>query len=241
MLISIIGVIASLLNIGKILYSYNKSKSKYKLLREFVKEDSVDINKDNNGNGNRANYNKFIQLKNINSDCIGWIKIDDTNIDYPVVKGTDNKFYLSHNFYKEMDKVGCIFMDYQNSGVELDKNIILYGHNMNDKSMFASLNNYLDDEFYNKHKFVVFEFLGIKYEYEIFSVYTTTEYDWMRINFSEENMFNQYLTIINKKSVINNNKQYSNKDKILTLSSCTNRVNNERVVVHAILKSVGGN
>ncbi|MCZ0704646.1 SrtB family sortase [Natronobacillus azotifigens] len=93
---------------------------------------------------------KTKSLVGINKDYVGWINIEDTTVDYPVVKTGDNEFYLSHNFYKQEDFAGAIFMDYRNSMDKLDKNLILYGHNMKDGSMFGSLKNYLEEDYLKK-------------------------------------------------------------------------------------------
>ncbi len=87
-----------------------------------------------------------IDLKEINPDYMGWINIENTPIDYPVVKGKDNEFYLTRDFNKKYLALGSIFMDYRNKGFE-DKNVVIYGHHMRDKSMFGSLKKFKDIEY----------------------------------------------------------------------------------------------
>ena len=91
----------------------------------------------------------------INSDCIGWIRIDGTDIDYPVVQAADNTFYLHHNFNQESAICGAIFMDYRNDIDMTREHLILYGHQMKDGSMFKQLNGYKDKDFYKEHPEII--------------------------------------------------------------------------------------
>ena len=88
----------------------------------------------------------YDSLLAINSDCIGWIRIDGTDIDYPVVQAADNSFYLHHNFNQESAICGAIFMDYRNDIDLAREHLILYGHQMKDGSMFKELNGYKDTD-----------------------------------------------------------------------------------------------
>jgi sortase B len=178
-------------------------------------------------------------MTNINDDYVGWIMIRDTKINYPVVKTNNNRFYLTHNFYKEKDKAGSIFMDYRNSSKVLDKNIILYGHHMKDVSMFGSLKKFKDQQFLNEHKIIYFDFHGSKYKWEIFSVYTDKDTEWMETNFASSNEFEEFLNAVRKKSIIDGKTNVSKEDFILTLSTCTNRDEDERIIVHAKLIEKG--
>lgn len=92
----------------------------------------------------------FLSLEAINPDVVGWIAAEGTEIDYPVVRGKDNDFYLRHLFMGEQNKLGSIFMDYRNHSDFSNKNTIIYGHNMKDGSMFSSLIKYKDQHYYDK-------------------------------------------------------------------------------------------
>lgn len=161
----------------------------------------------------------------------------ETTVSYPIVKGGDNEFYLTHNFYQDPDFVGAIFMDYQNSTRTLDKNTIIYGHNMKDKSMFGSLKNYLDQNFYEKHQKLTLDYLnGHIYTWEIFSVYETNKVDWMITHFENNSDFASFLKSIKNKSVIQTKTEVREDDIILTLSTCTKNNDDERLIIHAKLK-----
>ena len=91
----------------------------------------------------------FNELKNKNSDTIGWIKVEGTNINYPVVQTTDNKYYLNHSYDKTYNEAGWVYADYRNSFDELDKNTVIYAHGRVDTTMFGSLKNILKSSWYN--------------------------------------------------------------------------------------------
>lgn len=90
-------------------------------------------------------------LQKLNKDMAGWLTIADTEIDYPILQSTDNDYYLHHNYKNEKARAGSIFKDYRNTNEFLDKNTIIYGHNMKDGSMFADLRKYLDKDFLAAH------------------------------------------------------------------------------------------
>ena len=127
-----------------------KSNKKNKDIMSEIKENVV-INNEMDSNNEEYKID-FAKLKQKNSDAIAWIKVNGTDIDFPVVKGTDNSYYLTHNFDKEKNKAGWIFADYRNKFDGTDKNIIIYGHNMKNGSMFASLKDVIKEEWYNNIK-----------------------------------------------------------------------------------------
>lgn len=88
-----------------------------------------------------------------NPDTIGWIKVPDTNIDYPIVQGTDNDFYLNHDFYGKESVGGAIYLDFESQGDFVGRNNILYGHNMKNGSMFKDVIHYKDEEYFKEHQY----------------------------------------------------------------------------------------
>lgn len=176
---------------------------------------------------------RFDELKGMNEDYVGWITIEDSKINYPVVKGRDNNYYLTHNFYKEHDFVGAIFMDYRNSGTELDQQTVIYGHYMKDNSMFGQLKKYLDSEFYKKRKTIQTDFQGSTYEWEIFSIYVSDDSDPLEVESVDSYL--DYITSLKERSLYSTETNVGEEDRILTLSTCTNEVETERMIVHAKL------
>ena len=181
----------------------------------------------------------FKHLKALNTDVVAYIKVEGTNIDYIVVKGQDNEYYLSHNFYKKRNVSGWIYADYHNNFDGNDKNIIIYGHNTHDNSMFGSLHNVLASEWQENvenHKILLVTELGIFY-YQVFSIYTIEpEEYYLSTSFLSDENFNTFIQTINSRSIYDFDVDISDVDQILTLSSCIKN-GKERVVLHAKLIS----
>ena len=117
------------------------------------------------------------ELYKINNDIVGWLEIENTNMNYPVMQTKDRPdYYLRKNFYKEYSVFGTPYID-ENCDIENGNNLIIYGHHINGNKMFGELENYKNEEYYNKHKFIKFYTLNEKAEYEIISVFKTTVYN----------------------------------------------------------------
>ena len=179
----------------------------------------------------------FSSLKNKNSDTIGYIKVNGTNISYVVVQGNDNDYYLNHNYLKEYNRAGWIFLDYRNQINGLDKNLIIYGHNMKDGSMFETLRNVLDKSWYeNKDNYdVLFVTENGESHYQVFSTYEIVVEDYyITTNFKSDEDYLKFLNVLQKRSNKDYSVSLSKDDKILTLSSCLGD-GKKRVVLHARL------
>lgn len=187
---------------------------------------------------NRVIKNTYISsLYAINPDVIGWLKVNNTNVDYPVVQTNDNDYYLKHNLNKENDINGWIFMDYRNSLYNMDVNTIIYGHNMYYSGvMFGSLTKAYKKDWYSNPDNLVISFNTI-YEtmnYQIFSIYKTPKTkDYLKTYFADDHEFNDFVQMIQERSIHDFGVDVNSGDKILTLSTCTGE--NERLVIHAKL------
>ncbi len=178
----------------------------------------------------------FSELKEINSETIGWINFPGTNINYPFVQAKDNNYYLSHSFDKSINKAGWIFLDYRNNLDNLDKNIIIYGHSRVNNTMFGSLRNTLKESWFNNIDNHIIRLSTEKENtiWQIFSVYTIPETnDYIITNFNDENEFNKFINLISSRSIYKFTSNITSNDNILTLSTCYKT--NERIVVHAKL------
>lgn len=185
--------------------------------------------------GSDSNYKiDFNKLKEINKDTIGWLKVNGTNIEYTVVRGNDNSYYLNHNYEKKENSAGWIFADYKNKLDGTDKNIVIYGHNMRDDSMFGSLKNILKEEWYNNEENFVINFVTEKEEqkYQVFSVYKIKNEDYYIDAEFKNNEFEKFVNTLKNRSIKDFNLEISADDNILTLSTCANN-NKYRVVLHA--------
>lgn len=178
----------------------------------------------------------FTDLRKTNSDVVGWIKINGTNINYPVVQTNDNDYYLSHSFDKSDNSAGWVFMDYRNNYKDLDKNTIIYAHGRVDKTMFGSLKNILTSNWINDtDNYIVKTSNGYENDlWQVFSVYSIpTTSDYLLTKFNNDNEFFEFANMLIARSNYNFNTDVSKDDKILTLSTCMN--DSKKVVLHAKL------
>ena len=156
---------------------------------------------------NNETYNiDFNALKQTNTDAVAFLKVNGTNIEYIVVKGNDNEHYLNHNFEKKYNKAGWIFMDYKNKLDGTDKNIVIYGHNMRDGSMFGTLKDTLKEEWYNneENKYITLITENEQLTYQIFSIYQIeAEAYYISTNFKNVEAYSKFLDTIAKRSIHN--------------------------------------
>jgi len=176
----------------------------------------------------------FERLKEINKDVVAWLKVNGTDIEYTVVKAKNNSYYLNHNFEKKYNNAGWPFADYHNKFDGTDKNIIVYGHNRKDGSMFGTLKNVLTDEWLNneENREIIFITENEEIHYEVFSVYKIEVEDYyIQTNF-KEGEFKKFAETLKQRSQKDFGIELSEDDQILTLSTCANN-NQYRVVLHA--------
>ena len=177
----------------------------------------------------------FEKLKEQNEDVIAWIKVEDTDIEYPIVQTKDNEYYLTHSFDKSQNDAGWIFADYRNKFDGTDKNIVIYGHNRKDGSMFSTLHNFLDEDWLNSDRKVKIIFITEDETeiYEVFSVYEIKKENYyINTTFQNDNQLTKFLNTIQKRSKKEFNVEVSKEDTILTLSTCSDK-RGYRVVTHA--------
>lgn len=213
----------------------NKETKKLELeLKDIFKDENLFFIENKWINVSLPNMDK---LKEINKDTVGYIKINETNVNYPVVKYLDNDYYINHNFYKNKNSAGAIFLDYRNNIDVLDKNTIIYGHNRKDGSMFQSLFNLTEENWYlNNDPYVYLTMKDNLYVFKIFSVYKIdTEDYYLTISFENDEKFKLFLDTIKKRSIIFFDENVLPNDKILTLSTCGDDLGKTRLVIHSKL------
>lgn len=179
----------------------------------------------------------FNELKAQNSDTVAWVRVNNTNIDFPVVKAENNSYYLKRNFKKQSNGAGWIFADYRNSFDTLDKNTVVYGHNRRNGTMFSNLSNFLTDSwsFENENSYFYFATENVSYKAQIFSVYMMKASKlFIPNNFVDEIEFQNYIQSLKDLSINEFNVEISSSDNIVTLCTCDN-TNQNRIVVHAKL------
>lgn len=184
--------------------------------------------------------NTYNTLKSKNEEYVFWVTVDNTNINYPVVQTSNNSTYLKTGFDKKKSRSGAIFMDTLNNFMT-DKNIVLYGHNMNNKTMFNNLTKFKNKDFFNQNNKITIKNTnnGKEYIYEVFSVYhSDTNFDYNRVVFDDNYTFEKYLDDIKSKSMFKKNIEVTPRDKILTLTTCSYEFNGAKTNVHAKLVEV---
>ncbi|MDD3346346.1 class B sortase [Oscillibacter sp.] len=181
----------------------------------------------------------FTALREVNGDVLGWILIPGTPISYPLVQGTDNFYYLKHTWKKQSSAVGAIFLESRSSGDLSDFNTVVYGHRMNNGSMFASLKNYKKQSYWASHPCVYLTDDTGSHKYDIFAAYeVSTSGETYQIGFSGQESKQAFLDYCVAQSVIQTGITPTVNDRVVTLSTCTGNGHATRWVVQAVLRGV---
>ena len=185
----------------------------------------------------------FKKLIDINPDIVGWIIIEDTQVNYPIVKGNNNSYYLNHSYDKKWSGYGSIFMDYESSKDFSDYNTFVYGHNTKNGSMFGELYKYIRQNFYDEHPTFNLYTPSNNYIVEVISAYVDdTESDSYIKQFASLDDYQKYIDLIISKSRIKTNITLDyKKDKIITLYSCSHETNHkktDRYFIHGVLRKI---
>ncbi len=189
---------------------------------DFIKIKLIDVN--------------LSELKLINNSTVGWIKVNGTNINYPFVQNSNNKYYLTHSFDRSYNGGGWVFLDYRNDIKNLNKNNIIYAHGRLNTTMFGSLKNITKSSWYNNLNNHIIR-VSTEYQstlWQVFSVYIIDNTnDYIQVSFSNDNDYKNFIKKIKERSKYNFNTNITTDDKILTLSTCYNDY--KKVVMHAKL------
>lgn len=180
----------------------------------------------------------FTELQATNPDVVAFINVEGTNINYPVVKTTDNSYYLDHSIDKSYNTKGWIFADYRNDFNDLTNtnNLIIYGHHILNKTMFGTLDNILTSS--NNNLKIYLRTSTTLYTYQVFSSYQIEpEITYLQTDFLNEEKYLEFLTTLENRSNKNYHQSLNSTDKIITLSTCS-LDNTERIVVHGKLLSI---
>ena len=236
LLLIVIFAISSFFIIKEILES-KKQNDIYDDLQQIVTKNDKNDNviKNNEKKTPKDNYN-LKNIKNINSDVVGWIKIDNTTINYPIVKTTDNEFYLKKDIYKQYDQCGSIFMDYKNNKDFTDKNNVLYGHHIKSGIMFADLLKIYNNELGKDVNIYVYT-PTMERKYKVFSSYKSEPEDYAINTSITENEYNEFINELKNRSQTDYGISPNESSQILTLSTCDN-TGKKRILVHAKLDEI---
>jgi sortase B len=184
-------------------------------------------------------FEKYAEVLTQNDDLIGWISVPGTRIDYPVMQTKDNpNFYLKYAFYKSYSNYGVPYAA-ENCDADISDNMVLYGHHMNDGSMFSDLCKYADENFYREHKTIRFDMLSGFGEYEVIAVFQTVAYSeqgfkyYHFVNAESETAFNEYISKCKELALYDTGVTAEYSDRLITLSTCEYSRQNGRMVVVA--------
>lgn len=226
--------------------SARHEKQQEELRNLLGKEDNVQKGENSAGNKMKSKniLEKFQNLYQENKDLAGWLKVEGTEIDYPVMQCADDEYYLYRNFYKEKDKYGCLYVRKKADINTPGTNFIIYGHNMRDGSMFGSLDQYRDLDFYQKHTKIKFDTLYEERTYEVMAAFVSSidekeafkYYQFYQADTEEE--FQNFYNNAKRKSFYDTEVTAAFGDTFLTLSTCFGNSEKERFVVIAKLQKL---
>ena len=186
--IQIIFIIIFIISIfGVIYYFYNANKEK-QVYKEIL--NNIEIDEEQVTDERTERMLQVEELKKENQDIVGWIEIEGTNINFPVLQGTDNQYYMEHTYTKEYSKGGSIFLDKSYDWNLPSTNLLLYGHNNKNGTMFQNLLKYKDESFYKEHPTIRFTTINDDCQYEIISAFLSRVYYE-----DEQNVFRYYYFI----------------------------------------------
>lgn len=177
----------------------------------------------------------FKDLIDKNNETVGWLKVNNTNVNYSVVQHDDNEYYLKHDFYKKSNINGWVYADYRADFEYFGSNTIIYAHNMTDRSMFGSLVWCLKESWYKNedNQYIKLSTPKSNTVWKIFSIYTIKpEVYYLKTYFESDEEHKIFVETIKNRSIYNFNEDVSSNDKILTLSTCTDD-GTKRIVIHA--------
>ena len=203
---------------------------------------NIEINNDEEIDVNQTIYNKVIDLQKENEDVKGWIKIDDTNINYPLLQGIDNDYYLNRNYQKEYSSYGSIFIDSESNLDDVNSNVIIYGHSMKDQEMFQNLLNYSNKEYYDNHKIIEIYTNKETKKYEIVTVFKSRVFyqDEQNVfryyyyhDLSNEDKYNEYVNNSKNLEIYETGVDAHFGEQLITLITCEYSQDNGRMVIVA--------
>ena len=178
---------------------------------------------------------QLAEVRAKNPDAVGWLTIPGTRIDDPVVCGTDNDFYLKHDYLGNKDIAGAIYQDFRNAGSFSDRHSILYGHNMKDGTMFHNLRYFKEEDFTRENNRIILETLDGMTEWQVFASYVmTTDFYVIQTIFSGDAEYQKFIDTLIEKSDFDYGIDVTAEQQILTLLTCSYEVDNARFVVHAV-------
>ena len=179
----------------------------------------------------------FDKLDDVNNNIQAWIYLNDSNINYPIVQGNDNNYYLSKTVDGDYNPNGSLFIDYRNSKDFSDPNTYIYGHNMKNDTMFGDLEKYKKQEYYDNHKEMYILTRKNQYKLEVFAGYTTEDGSEI-YNFIGNDSNERLIELAMSKSDFSSDVKVDYNDKVVVLSTCSYDYENARYVLIGVLRKI---
>lgn len=228
-----------------VLYLFQIKEAKEDAVLAYIRQEKEQLKKSENGEEEHdsvAILDQYAILYSMYPDVVGWIKVDGTPIDYPVMQdSTGNEYYLKHNFEGKEDNRGAPFIASDSKIDPLDQNIVIFGHNASDGSQFGKLDAYLDEAFYEEHPTIEFDTIYETGTYQIVAVVKTHvkqedeagfRYYWFH-SYETRGEFQELLDFIDENSLYDTGEYLSYGDTTIMLSTCEYTVDNGRLVIIA--------
>ena len=221
-------------------YQKNTDKKKIEEINNEIVANNEEVNEVAKKEVSTANMEKVKEYKAINDEVIGWIKIEDTKINFPVLQNEDNNYYLTHDYKKDSNKYGSIFLKKECDINDMNSNLLIYGHNMKDEEMFNCLLNYQNKGYYEQHKTIQITTENEEREYEIISAFKSRifyedEKDVFRFyytyGFKDENEYQHYIANVKKIQLYDTGVTANFGEQLVTLITCEYSQENGRMVV----------
>lgn len=183
---------------------------------------------------------KYSYLYAVNQDLVGWVRIDNTNLDVQVVQSNDNNYYLKRDFYGKTSRYGCPYLDFKNDPQYLDDNTVIYGHHMTDGLMFSNLDKYKTLEGYKDSPIIEYSTLYETYYFKVFAAFISNAdtaddngnfFNFIVTDFLTDNKFNGFIDEVEKRSIFKTGVNVQPDDKLITLVTCSYEFDSARLVV----------
>ena len=226
------------------IYNYYKEEDKQKnlndnLIEVAVKETEQEDSENEDDDKIKLPINvDFKVLKNQNQDIIAWLYSQDTPINYPIVQANDNDYYLRRLIDGTYNQAGTLFIDYRNNSDFNDYKTIVYGHNMKNETMFGTLINYTNQEYYDEHKEMYLLTENKNFKIELIAGYTTSNESNIYTLPTTININEELLQTAIRNSTFKSEVKVTTQDKIIVMSTCSYDYENARYVLLGVLREI---
>ena len=213
----------------RVLHMYRTAQKSYDDIRDTVIVKPVAA--DDNPSG--VKQIDWDSLHAVSQDVIAWIEMEDSSIDYPVVQGTDNVWYLKHLIDGTYNDAGTVFMDAEGNADFTGRNTVLYAHHMlNNPLMFAEIENFKDQSYYESHRRILIHTPDAEYEmYPVAGMVTTGTSDYIRLSFADDADYLSYIDGFVSRSTFASQETITASDQMMMLSTCSYDVTDGRYVL----------